>query len=176
MKKVGRLYRENMIDTLKQGVEKQSSVFLLTYTRVSSPQMSSLRKDLRKHGAKLYVSKNNIARKALVDLKFEGLSEKVGGQTAFVWGETDSSELSKVLTKFSKECDGVTFKGGLLQGAFIGPGDIARLADLPSREVLLAQLLGVLQSPLSRLAGALSGKISELLSVLQQLSDQKGGK
>ena len=176
MKKVGQIFRESLIDQIKQGVTNNDSLFLLTYSRLSAPKISDLRKDLRIAGAKMYVSKNSVARLALKDLQKEDLAQKILGQSAFIWCNTDSSAISKILIKFAKESDSILLQGGLLQGKVIQKEDIKKLSELPSKEVLLAMLFGTLQSPLSRLAGALNAKTRELLSILKQLSEQKGGK
>lgn len=175
MIKVGKLFRESMVNRVKEGVEKRSSTFLLSYTGVSGPQMNTLRKGLKQVGADFYVSKKSIAQIVLKDLKFDKLAESVGGQTAFVWTDTDSAEVSKALIKFTKECSGILIQGGLLQGHLLEKRDIERLSDLPPRPVLISQLLGTIQSPLTRLAGVLNGKTRDLLSLLHQLSEKKGG-
>ena len=175
MKKVGHIVRENLVETLKKGIEKRDNVFLMSYSHVSGLQMSNLRKSLSQLGAELYVSKNSMAQRALSDLNFERLAQKINGQIAFVWANTDSAEVSKVLMNFSKDCEGVVVRGGLLQGDIIADHQVQQLADLPSREVLLSMLLAAIQSPVSRLMGALNGKTRELLSILKQLSEKKGG-
>jgi len=176
MKRIGALYRESIAKHIKEGIEKQNSVFLVSYSRISSMQMDTLRKTLKKIGARLYVSNNNIAKRTLKNLKFDNLAEKINGQTAFIWGEADSVEVSKALTKFAKELEGLKLNGGLLGGKVLEAGDIKRLSDLPSREVLLAMLLGSIQSPLHGLLNIFTGKTRELLYLLKQLSEQRGGK
>ena len=175
MNKVGQIYRETMVNRVKDSVEKRSSTFLLTYSGISGPQMNTLRKGLRQIGADIYVSKKSIAQIALKNLNFENLAERLAGQTAFIWSDADSVEISKALIKFSKECEGLLIRGGLLQGQLLEKRDIERLSDLPSKQVLRSQLLGVMQSPVSRLATVINGKTRELLFLLKQLSEKKGG-
>ena len=172
--KVGQIYRNTVATHIKEGVQKRGNIFLITYTKVSSAQMDGLRKTLKKVGAKMYVSKKTIAERTLKDLQFDTLANRLKGQTAFIWGDIDSVEVSKTLTKFTKECQGVLVHGGLLDGKVIEAVDVKRLSDLPSREALLTMLLGAMQSPLVGLLGALNGKTQELLSLLKQLSEQKG--
>ncbi|HOW35940.1 MAG TPA: 50S ribosomal protein L10 [Candidatus Omnitrophota bacterium] len=176
MKTIGKVLRENMVNRIKSGIDKDGSIFLISYSKISSGKMNDLRKALKKAGAKMYVSKNTIAAKALKDLKQDVLADRVHGQTAFVFCTGDSVEVSKALTNFAKTCEGLLFEGGLLSGKVLEKADIKRLADLPSREALLAMLLGTIQAPLTRFAGALTGKMQDLLSILKQLSEQKGGK
>ncbi len=175
MKKVGQIFRDTLIDQVKKGVGENTSVFLLSYTRMSSPKLSGLRKSLRKAGAKMYVSKNSVARLALKQLQKDELAEKINGQSAFIWSNTDSVEVSKILINFTKDTEDVLLQGGLLEGRMIQKSDIKKLSDLPSKEVLLAMLLGTIQAPLTRFAGALNAKTRELLSIIKQLSEKKGG-
>ena len=94
---------------------------------------------------------------------------------AFVWSQADAVEVAKALVKFAKECENIKIRGGLLDGKILEKDQIIQLSELPSRQVLLTMLLSTIQSPLTRLAGALSGKTQELLSILKQLSEKKGG-
>jgi large subunit ribosomal protein L10 len=175
MKKVGLLYRETLVDQVKKGVTENDSVFLLSYSRVSGLQMSDLRKSLRQTGADVCATKNSVARLALKEVEYESLSEKVSGQTVLIWGGEDSSEISKILIDFIKDSEDIVVQGGLLQGRILEKEDIKKLSELPSKEVLLSMLLATIQSPLTRLAGALNAKTRDLLSVLKQLSEKKGG-
>ncbi len=175
MKKVGQLLRESMVSQIKDGIKNRTATFLVSYAGVSSSKMSGLRKGLKSAGADFYVSRNSLAQIALKDLKIDRLADKVNGQTAFVWSDQDSIEIPKALIKFAKECEGVVIQGGLLDGAVLEKKDVERLSDLPSKDALRAQLLGVLNAPMTRMVTVLNGKTRELLSILKQLSEKKGG-
>jgi len=176
MKKVGQIFRESLVSQVEKGFNENSNVFLLNYSKVSGSQVSELRKDLKKVGASVYAAKNSVARLALQSVDYGDLSKDVKGQMAFVWSSDDSSELSKILVKFAKAFEDVEVQGGVLEGKIISSADVTRLSDLPPREVLLATLMATMQAPLTRLAGALNAKTRDLLSILKQLSEQKGGK
>jgi len=175
MKKVGRLYRERITDELSKGVQDRQHTFVMSYTGVSALQMSTLRKDLKRAGAKLYVAQNALAQRALQKVAHQTLADRVASQTAFVFSDDDSVEVSKILMKFCKDREGVLVQGGVLEGKLLETDDVKRLSELPSLDVLRAMLLSAIQAPLTRLAGALSGKTRELLSILKQASEKKGG-
>jgi large subunit ribosomal protein L10 len=175
MIKVGTLYRKTLVNRIKNSLDKSSNVFVLNYSKLSGAQVNDLRKDLKKLGADVFVTKNTLARIALKELKHDGLAEKVSGQTAFIWSSADSVEISKLLVKFTKDSEFLKLQGGLLDGQILQQSDIKKLSDLPSREVLLSMLLSALQSPLTRLASALNAKTYDLLSLLKQISEKKGG-
>ena len=175
MEKVSRVFRESLISNIKNKVKSNQSVFLLSYSAIPSAKMDSFRKDLKKMGAEVYVAKNRIAKLALKELDYEKLAKNINGQTAFVWTNADSSVISKSLLKFSDDLKSLSVQGGLVDGAVLEKADIKRLSDLPSREVLVSQLLQTMLSPLTRFAGVLNGKSRDLLSILKQLSERKGG-
>ncbi len=173
LKKAGHIVRDSFLNHVKDGVNKRRNIFLISYTKVSSGKMDDFRKILHRAGAEVYVSKNTIAERALRELKFERLAERIKGQTAFILSDADTVEISKALTKFVKTCDGILVQGGLLQGEVLEKKDVERLSELPAREVLIATLLGTLQSPIVRFASALNSKTYDLLNVLKQVSEQK---
>lgn len=175
MKRVGQLYREKLVSQIKEGIDGSSSVFLFRYSNISSGKINALRKNLRTSGASMFVSKNSIAKVALKELEIEKLSESVEGQTAFIWTNHDAVEISKILTEFTKECAEASVPGGLLEGRVLSQAQVVELSELPSKEILLAMLLAAIKSPLTRFASALNAKTRDLLSVLKQLSEKKGG-
>ncbi|HOD12473.1 MAG TPA: 50S ribosomal protein L10 [Candidatus Omnitrophota bacterium] len=172
MKKVGRLIRESVSEKIRQNVKDRGTTFLFSYDKMSSPKMSDVRKALSAVGAKVYVSKNRVAKKALEEIKFSSLIGDVKSQVAFVWSDKDSVEIAKVLVKISKANEAVNIRGGVLDGKTVAQNDIQRLSDLPSRDVLLTMLAQSIQSPLSRLLNALNANTRDLIYILKQLSDK----
>jgi large subunit ribosomal protein L10 len=169
--KVGALYRQRMVDAVKTGVLKKSSTFVVSYRGIPSAKMNTLRKDLKRNKAEVLVSKSSVARIAIKEAKFEDLADRIEGQMALILSNADASEISKVLVKFAKDFEGFVVRGGVLDGAFLTEDQVRTLSDLPSREVLLAKLLGTMSAPLTRFAGALNAKTRDLMSILKQKSD-----
>ncbi len=172
--KVGQLYRKRIAGTVQDGVTKRSNTFLVTWKAISSSQMDSLRKNLKRKKADVLVSKTSIARLALKNSQYEELANRINGQMAFVFTEADASEICKVLVKFAKDYEGFVVQGGLLNGSLLTPEQVKTLSELPSREVLLATLLGTFLAPMSNLVGVLSATPRNFLSILKQKSE-KGG-
>lgn len=172
--KVGQLYRTSVSDSVKTGVAEKSNAFVVTWTAVSSSKMGVLRKDLKRKQADVLVSKASIARIALKSSNYETLANRINGQMALVLSDTDASEVSKILVKFAKDCEGFVVQGGVLDGAELSSEQVKTLSDLPSREVLLAKFVGTLQAPAVRFAGALNAKSRDFVSILKQKSE-KGG-
>ncbi|MCA9400707.1 MAG: 50S ribosomal protein L10, partial [Candidatus Omnitrophica bacterium] len=160
---------------LKEQINENHNVFLVSYSKLDALKITELRRTLKNAKAQMYVSKNRIAKLVLKDLEKEGLVGKVSDQSAFVWSNSDSVEVSKILVEFAKTEETVTVQGGVLEGRVITEDEVKKLSDLPSKDVLFAMLLGTIQAPLTRLAGALNAKSRDLLSILKQLSEKKGG-
>lgn len=175
MGKVGQIFRQGLLKSVKDGIVANQGTFVISYSSVTGAQMDELRQSMKDLGVKIYVSKNRIAKLALMDLEYQGLADGIKDQTAFAWTNNDVAAVSKALVKFEKDFQSVEIQGGVLDGAVLGQADVKRLADLPSKEVLQAQLLGTIIAPLTRLAGALNAKSRDLLSILKQLSEKKGG-
>jgi large subunit ribosomal protein L10 len=175
MTKVGTTFRKQVVTTIKKGVEGRQSAFVVNYEKVGMSGVSSLRKTLQQKKAKMYASRGALASIALKEMKLDPLAEGLTGSTAFVWSDADPAEISKLLIKFAEKNEGFAIRGGVLNGLLLKKDDVKRLSDLPAKEVLLGQLLGTLQSPMTRLARALNGKTTELLLLLKQLSEKRGG-
>ena len=168
--KVGEIYRKKMSASVKDGVGKRSNTFVVSFHGVSSAKMDHLRKDLKRKKADMLVSKASVARIALKEAQYEELAKTLEGQMALVLSDADASEVSKVLVTFSKSYEGFVVRGGVLNGNILDQNEVKQLSDLPSREVLLATLLGTMQAPLTRFAGALNAKTRDLMSILTQLA------
>ncbi len=172
--RIGEIFRQKMASSVKEGVTNKQSAFVVTYRGLSSAKINVLRKDLKRKKADMVVSKTSIARIALKEANFEKLGSRISGQMALVLSDADASEVSKVLVKFSKEFEGFVVEGGVLNGAVLNGEEVKQFSDLPSREVLLAKFVGLLQAPATRFARALNAKTGDFMSILQQKSE-KGG-
>ena len=174
MKKIGLIFKEN-IEQLIDKELKDNNSFILTYSNVSASEFNNLRLELRKVGAKLFIARNTSAKRALKKIKLDNMLEFVEGPTAFVWGGDEAVSVSKVLSKFAKEKEGVKVKAGLLDKEMIDENRFKTLASLPSKEILQAMALRAIQSPISGLVNVLSASLRQLVNVIKQLGEKKGG-
>lgn len=148
-----------MIDNLLERVNASPFLFVVDYTGLKVDKFSELRKRLSAVGAEIHVFKNNLVKKATEKANYPAeLAVHLTGQSAFVTGEKDVCGTAKILKNFTAEFTKPVMKGGVLDGNILDTKTIQTLADLPSREVLLATLLGVLQGPASALARVLNAK------------------
>lgn len=136
-------------------------------------QLSELRGALRAADAEMTIVKNTLARRAATATGREALLPYLDGPTGLVWVNGDAAVAAKALNTYAKQNDKLSIKGGLLEGADIDADGINRLASLPSREVLLAQLAGGVAAPLRGLAGGMNALLSGLARSLAAVQEQK---
>jgi len=153
---------------------KQVSVGILTEFRgLNVQQLDSLRKQLREQEAEYKIYKNSLLKRAVAEVGLTDLVPYLEGPTAIALGKNDPTALAKVLSNYAKENKQLVIKGGVVEGKVFDAALIKSLAALPSREVLLAQLLGGLQAPITGLVNVLSGPLRGLAVALKQISEQK---
>jgi large subunit ribosomal protein L10 len=158
---------------IKERIEGSQAVFLAEYAGLSVKDQQALRRDLRDNGAEFKVVKMTLARLATGELEIESLDELLLGPTGLTFVEGDPVGPAKVLKEFAKGHETFTIKGGLLGADFLTPENIAELASIEPREVLLARLAGAMKAPMANLAGLLAALPRNTASVLQQLLEKK---
>lgn len=173
MMKLGGFFRKQVVDRLKKDIVKAESLFVVQYSKLSSPKMTSLRSSLKSGKSKLLVTKNSLIKLALKESNINGLEPFLEGPTALVMGYDDVAGVSKTLAKFSKENESLVLKGGFFKGSILSKKDIEVISSLPPRMDLIAQVVGVLKSPLSGLVFTLKGPLNKLAIVLNQIKEQK---
>lgn len=155
-------------------LKESDFVFLISYKGLKVAEFSDLRNKLAEQDAACHVLKNRLIKKAAENEGFEDVAAMdISGDTAIVSGTGDVSSVAKVIANFGKEFDVVTPKFGYMDGSVLSEGEVKEIAELPSREVLLAQLLGVIEAPSRNLVGVLHTKSTELLNVLNAYKNTK---
>lgn len=166
--------KTELINALVQKVNESPFLFVVDYTGLTVPRWEELRKRLRGAGAEIHVFKNTFVKKAAEKAGYpEDLGTVLTGQSAVVTGEKDVCAAAKIMKTFAKEFEKPKLKGGVLDGAFLSADGINSLAELPSKEVLQATLLGVLNAPASQLVRLLNEPASALARVLKAKGDKE---
>jgi len=165
--------KEQLVVELKEKIEGAKALYYTDFTGLNVKRMTELRRRFRKAGVEYVVIKNTLALRAVNESGLVG--ERLKGPTGLVMAK-DPVEAAKILTDFAKTNDQrPTVKGGLFDGASIDAAQVKRLAAMPSREQMLAELGAGLQSPLSAMLGALSGLLTNFAGALEALKTQKEG-
>ncbi|MGD0854103.1 MAG: 50S ribosomal protein L10 [Acidimicrobiales bacterium] len=141
------------IDEVKSRIAASSTAVVTEYRGLTVAQISNIRRQLRTLGADYKVFKNTLVLRAIAGTDVESLAEYLVGPTAIAFVDGDVSAVAKALRDFARETPKLIVKGGVVDGKPLSKGDLTALADLPSRDVLLAQIAGLLASPLRTLAG-----------------------
>jgi large subunit ribosomal protein L10 len=167
-----RTEKEALVADLESKIKGAKALYYTDFTGLNVKQVTDLRRRFRKNGVEYVVIKNSLALRAVNQSGLTGT--KLKGPTGIVIGK-DPVAAAKVLTDFAKEFEKPAVKGGLLDGKAIDKAQIAKLATMPSREQLLANLGAALQSPLAGFAGALNGVLSTFAGALEALRAQREG-
>ena len=160
--------KKDLVEHYRDGVAASPHVYLLDYKGISVPAVTELRAQVRQLGGEYRVIKNRLMLRAIGGEALEVLSDHLSGPTAVVYGD-DPVALAKVLTDFAGQAKVLEFKAGLVEGKPVAGAEIKEIATLPSREALIAKLLFLLQSPISRFAVLLAAIPRQLLVALDQL-------
>lgn len=163
-----------IVSNLNQRLNASPFMFITDYTGLKVDQFGELRNRLHGVGAKCSVVKNTLLKLAAKEAGLPDLGE-LRGQTAIITGEKDVAAAAKILKNFAAEFKKPVVKTGVIDRLVVGKEQIEAIADLPSREVLLATLLGVMQAPAQQLVRLLNEPASQLARVLQAKADQGGG-
>ena len=165
--------KQIIITALLEKIKNSPFMIVADYAGMTVPEFEALRGKLRESGASFHVTKNTFIKRATNELELpQELSDELNGQSAIVTGESDVCAAAKALKDFNKTSEKATMKAGVLDGALLTSDELNSLASLPSREVLLAQLLGVLEAPASKLVRTLAEPGASLARVLAAKKDQ----
>jgi len=164
-----------IVSELKEKMTSSKGLVLTSYSKLNVAQDTKLRRKFREAGIEYRVIKNTLARIAANEAGIEGLVQYLEGTTAMALSTVDPVAPAKVLADFIKEnkLQSLEIKAGLVEGKVIDANGVKALASLPSREVLLATLLGTMQAPISGFVRALNGNISKLAYALEAIRKQK---
>ena len=168
--------KQNKIDAVAEitaDMKGADIYFFVDYRGLTFAEATELRKRLRKVDTDLKVVKNTLGKRAAAAAGVEGLDELLAGPTAIAYVHGDPAKTAKTIQDFIKEKKKSLIRGGKLQRSVLSAAEIEALASLPSREQLIAQVVGAIVSPLQGLANVLSGPIRGLVIVLGQVQDQK---
>jgi len=172
-----RAEKKLIVGELEERLGGSSYVLLTDYTGMTVTQFGELRNRLRAAGAQYRVVKNTMLRRSLSAGGRDVKDGDLTGMTAMVFagGESDISAAAKVVKAFGKEFEKPKLKFGFLGQDLLGGDDLAVLADLPPRDALRSQLIGLLQTPATRVATVLGAPASQIARVLKAYADKNKG-
>lgn len=161
------------LDQLKVLFGSADAVFLTHYRGLRVKQMNELRRSMDKAGAKYRVAKNTLARIATAGTPFEPLAGDMKGPAGLVFVNGDPAAVAKALCAFAKTNDKFQIVAGALGGKRLSAADVDALSKLPSREVMLGMVVGVMQAPIRDFVGVLAAVPRSVVQVLAAIEDKK---
>ncbi len=161
------------VEALHDKFERAVSAVLADFRGLSVQELTDLRRQLRDASLDVAVVKNTLARRAVQETAFEKLSPYLKGPTAITFSYRDAVAPAKVLNAYIKKQPKLVLRAGFFEGEALPAAKIAEVADLPPRDVLLAQALAAMQAPLTGLVWTLQGILSTFLGTLQAIRDKK---
>jgi large subunit ribosomal protein L10 len=165
-----------VIADLQEKLGDASAFYLTDFTGLSVKQITQFRARLRKEGVEYVVVKNTLAKRAVEGMEIPDVAGFFTGPTGLVIGRRDAVAAAKVLTDFAREFGNrPAVKVGIVERKPFGPEQVRQLAELPPKEVLLAQLAGGLQAPMARLVGGMSQLMAGFARAVDQLRQQREG-
>lgn len=158
---------------IKEDLGDINAMWVVDYRGLTVKQIQQLRLNIREADASMKVYKNTLMHIALNDLELPSMDEILEGPSAFVFAGEDPVASAKALKDFAKTNKNLVIKGGMMDGAFVSAAQVEAIASLPSREELIAKLLGTITNPMVQIVRVLNGPMEAFARCVSQIGEQK---
>lgn len=174
---ISRTRKEELYQEYTEQYQKSNGIMLAHYRNLTVAQMQAMRRRAREQGGQIFVVKNTLLRNILEEHGVKTLTDMMTGPTLAVFCHKGIQPLSKLFNEFAKDFEEgqFTVRGAVLEGRMYNAEEAVRLADMPSREQLLAQVLGTINAPASQVVGVVASGVRQILNVLQAYVDKLEG-
>jgi len=169
---VSREKKEQLVANYADKLSRCNAIILTDYRGLTVSDMQSLRGKIREAGGGYSIVKNTLAARALEAASLPVSEDMLTGPTAISFAYEEVPALAKVLADFAKDTDILQIKGGVMEGNLLSPEQISSLASMPPREVILAQLLGLIQQPGNGVAAVVNAAGNKLAATIKAYTDQ----
>ena len=161
------------LEQIKADLTDVQAVWVVDYRGLTVKESQELRRSIREAGAIMKVYKNTLMQIALKEMDMPEMDQILSGPSAFVFADGDPVASAKAIRDFAKENETLVIKGGIMDGGFVDADAVKKIASLPSREELIAKLIGSLQNPMSQIVRVLNGPVESLARTIGAIADQK---
>lgn len=161
------------LEQIKADLTDVQAVWVVDYRGLTVKESQELRRSIRESGAVMKVYKNTLMQIALKEMDMPEMDQILSGPSAFVFADGDPVASAKAIRDFAKENETLVIKGGIMDGGFVDADAVKKIASLPSREELIAKLIGSLQNPMSQIVRVLNGPVESLARTIGAIADQK---
>lgn len=170
---MNRDHKAAAVAEIAEQIRESEAIFAIDFRGLTVTQAAEVRSRLRESGATLRVVKNSLTERAADEAGVEALKAMLTGPTALTFVRGDAAGAAKAISTFNRQTSLLEFKGGIMEGEALEAAQLQEIAKLPSREVLYAQLVGVVAAPLTGLARGLGGLLGGLAIALGELRGKK---
>jgi len=170
---VNRAEKRGLVESLNERFKRATITIRTEFAGLSVAEMNRLRQELREVKGEYKVAKNTMLKLAVRDTPYAVMIEQLDGQTGLAFGEADAAEVARVLVRFAEQHAGLRITGGALEGEVLTDDAIDWLARLPSKEVVLAQLLGVIQAPATELVRLIQEPATRLVRLAAEIEKKR---
>ncbi len=166
--------KAEIIAEAKELIENSTAIYLTDYSKINVADISEIRNQFRKEGVSYRVFKNTLFKRALVESgKFEKLANHLEGMTGFAFSSTNPVAPAKIIKKYFDASQKLSLKACYIETEYYDGSKLSELATLPSKQELIASILGSLNSPVSGIVGSIAAVMRELVSVVDEVSKKK---
>lgn len=161
------------IASMKEALEGVEYMWVVDYRGLTVKEIQELRGKIREVGATTKVYKNTLMHIAAEELGLPNMDEILEGPSAFIFGGEDPVASAKAIKDFAKDHDAMAIKGGVMDNQFMNASQVQAIADLPSREEMIAKVVGCLANPLTQIVRVLNAPMQGFAQVVKQVSEQE---
>jgi len=166
--------KSELISEIKELLESSSAIYLTDYHGINVEDISSLRNQFRNEGVRYKVYKNTLVKRALDEIgKYDKIADHLVGMTGFAFTTTNPIAPAKIINKYFGDTDKLSLKGCYVEGEYFEGSQLKTLATLPTKNELIASIMGSLDSPVSGIVGAINAVMRDLVSVVEQISQRE---
>lgn len=165
--------KTTVVEDLRKKLTSAQSIFLTDFTGINVKDISELRRIFRNSSVEYLVAKNTLIKRAVADTPLDQLEPYLVGPTALALTGDDGVNAAKIVAKFTEKHETFSVKAGVIREKVIDPGQIKSIASLPAREVILSNLLGTLNSPITGLVYVLNDTIARAVRILSRVAEAK---
>jgi len=166
-------HNQETVAAIKEDLQGIGALWVVDYRGLSVKQIQGLRSAIREADATMKVYKNTLMHLALAELGLPSLDGILEGPSAFVFTGEDPVASAKALRDFAKASKILSIKGGMMDGAYLDATQVEAVAALPSREELLAKLLGTISNPMTKIVRVLNGPVEAFTRCVSQIAEKK---
>lgn len=161
-----------MLANIKADLENAKAMWVVDYRGLTVKEIQQLRRNIREAGASMKVYKNTIMHIALAEMDGPNMDEILAGPSAFVIADEDPVASAKTIKTFAASNENLVIKGGMMDGAYVDADQVKAIASLPSREELIAKLLGTINNPLVQTVRVLNAPMEALARTISAIAEK----